>query len=68
MLPFDGEDFNLVVAENGAIADRLADQRARDSTGSVLIGINYLICAGIPTSVAGDHPEFLMISIGVGPL
>jgi ribose transport system permease protein len=33
-------------------------------TGSVLVGINYLICAGIPTSVAADHPEFLMISIG----
>jgi hypothetical protein len=27
---FDGKDFDLVVAENGTIADRLADQRARD--------------------------------------
>jgi hypothetical protein len=27
---FDGKDFDLAVAENGTIADRLADQRTRD--------------------------------------
>jgi ribose transport system permease protein len=33
-------------------------------TGSVLIGINYLISSGAPIAVAADYPDFLEISIG----
>ena len=33
-------------------------------TGSVLIGINYLISSGVPIAVAADYPRFLDISIG----
>jgi ribose transport system permease protein len=33
-------------------------------TGSVLIGINYLISSGVPIAVAADYPSFLDISIG----
>jgi ribose transport system permease protein len=33
-------------------------------TGSVLIGINYLISSGAPIAVAADYPSFLEISIG----
>jgi ribose transport system permease protein len=33
-------------------------------TGSVLIGINYLVSSGVPIAVAADYPGFLEISIG----
>jgi ribose transport system permease protein len=33
-------------------------------TGSVLVGLNYLISSGVPVAVAADYPEFLSISIG----
>jgi ribose transport system permease protein len=33
-------------------------------TGSVLVGLNYLVTSGVAASVAGDYPQFLNIAIG----
>ncbi|RWH72917.1 MAG: ABC transporter permease [Mesorhizobium sp.] len=33
-------------------------------TGSLLVGVNYLLSSGVATSIAGIRPEFMSIAIG----
>lgn len=56
----------LAGAVNGFLVTRLEINAlvATLGFGSVLVGINYMISAGVATSVAGSFPQFMTIAIG----